>query len=96
VLDKLQTMYPAAKIILVSILPNARATQLMADANALVRAYADGNRVFYLDLVPLMPPVGDSWLGLSPDKLHPTEAGYQIWADAMEPLLARLLGSGPQ
>jgi lysophospholipase L1-like esterase len=41
-----------------------------------------------------MPPVGDSWLGLGPDKLHPTDAGYQIWADTMEPLLTRLLAAG--
>jgi lysophospholipase L1-like esterase len=92
VLTKLEGMYPAAKIILVSILPNARATQLMADANALIKPFADEKTVFYFDLAALMPPVGDSWLGLSPDKLHPTEVGYQIWADGMEPLLGRLLG----
>jgi lysophospholipase L1-like esterase len=95
VLAKLETMYPMAKIILVSILPNARATQLMADANALIQPFADGKTVFYLDLVPLFPPVGDSWAALSPDKLHPTEAGYQVWADAMEPLLTRLLPATP-
>jgi lysophospholipase L1-like esterase len=93
VLTKLEGMYPAAKIILVSILPNARATQLMADANALIKPFADEKTVFYFDLAALMPPVGDSWLGLSPDKLHPTEVGYQIWADGMEPLLSKLLGS---
>jgi lysophospholipase L1-like esterase len=95
VLTKLETMYPAAKIILVSILPNARATQLMADANALIRPFADDRTVFYLELAAKMPPVGDSWLGLGPDKLHPDESGYQIWADAMEPLLTRLLGTPP-
>jgi lysophospholipase L1-like esterase len=93
VLAKLEGMYPAAKIILVSILPNARATQLMADANALIKPFADEKTVFYFDLAALMPPVGDSWLGLSADKLHPTEVGYQIWADGMEPLLGRLLGA---
>jgi len=91
VLAKLETMYPAAKIILVSILPNGRATQLMADANALIRPFADEHTVFYFDLAALLPPVGDSWLGLAPDKLHPTQVGYQIWADGMEPLLSRLL-----
>jgi len=95
VLTKLETMYPAAKIILVSILPNARATQLMADANALIRPFADDRTVFYFDLAAKMPPVGDSWLGLGPDKLHPDESGYQIWADAMEPLLTRLLAAPP-
>jgi lysophospholipase L1-like esterase len=91
VLTKLEGMYPAAKIILVSILPNARATQLMADANALIKPFADEKTVFYFDLAALLPPVGDNWLGMSPDKLHPTEVGYQIWADGMEPLLGRLL-----
>ncbi|MDP9050251.1 MAG: hypothetical protein M3O31_05920 [Acidobacteriota bacterium] len=36
VIDKLEAMYPMTKIILVSILPNARATQLLTDANALL------------------------------------------------------------
>ena len=91
VIAKLETMYPATKIILVSILPSARATQLMNDANALLRTFADDKTVFYLDVAAKMPPVGDSWVGLGPDKLHPTEEGYQIWADTMEPLLQRLL-----
>jgi lysophospholipase L1-like esterase len=95
VIAKLETMYPMTNIILVGILPNARATQLMADANALIRPLADDQTVFYLDLVPLMPPVGDNWTGLGPDKLHPTAAGYQIWAEAMEPLLTRLLAAAP-
>jgi lysophospholipase L1-like esterase len=93
VMAKLEGMYPAAKIILVSILPNARATQLMADANALIKPFADEKTVFYFDLAALMPPQGDSWVGLAPDKLHPMEPGYQIWADGMEPLLGRLLGA---
>jgi len=25
------------------------------------------------------------------DHLHPTVAGYQIWADAMQPLLAEMM-----
>ena len=27
-----------------------------------------------------------------PDFLHPNEAGYRIWANAMEPKLKQLLG----
>lgn len=92
VIAKLETMYPATKIILVSILPNARATQLMNDANAILQTFADDKTVFYLDVAAKMPAEGDSWVGLGPDKLHPSEAGYQIWADTMEPLLDRLLG----
>jgi lysophospholipase L1-like esterase len=91
ILDKLRTLYPTTKIILVSILPNARATQLMADTNVILRTFADDRTVFYFDLAAHMPPAGDTWQGLGPDKLHPDQTGYQIWADAMEPLLTRLL-----
>jgi lysophospholipase L1-like esterase len=94
VITKLETMYPMTKIILVSILPSARAAELMAQANELIKTFADNQTVYYLDLAAKMPPVGDSWLGLGPDKLHPTDAGYQIWADTMEPLLGRLLEAG--
>jgi lysophospholipase L1-like esterase len=27
-----------------------------------------------------------------PDLLHPNERGYQIWAEAMEPLVKQLMG----
>jgi len=27
------------------------------------------------------------------DKLHPTVKGYQIWADALKPILTELLGA---
>jgi beta-glucosidase len=27
-----------------------------------------------------------------PDLLHPNEKGYQIWAEAMEPTIAKLMG----
>jgi lysophospholipase L1-like esterase len=30
---------------------------------------------------------------LMPDQLHPNAAGYQLWADAMKPLLAEMLKS---
>ena len=93
VIAKLEAMYPMTKIILVSILPSARAAELMAQANELIKPFADNQTVYYLDLAAKMPPVEDSWLGLGPDKLHPTDTGYQIWADTMEPLLTKLLAA---
>lgn len=96
VLMKLETMYPMARIILVSVLPNARATERMADANKLIRQFADGRTVYYLDLAAKMPPNGNSWVGLGPDRLHPDESGYEIWAQTMEPLLHNLLEAPPR
>jgi lysophospholipase L1-like esterase len=103
VLANTQEAFPGVKIILVSIMPNARAHDKMMQVNSLIKGYADDSSVFYLDLVPLMPKVTPpgldgmtdaNWKGLGPDRLHPDASGYQIWADAMEPLLTKLLAGG--
>lgn len=91
VLTKTQAIFPGVKIILVSIMPNARANDLMMSANTILRTFADDNTIYYLDLMPLMVSVGDNWKGLGEDRLHPDEAGYQLWADALVPLVNKLL-----
>jgi lysophospholipase L1-like esterase len=72
----------------------------MTATDAIIKDYADNKTVYFLDLVPLMPPITmikedgkviNNWKGISQDQLHPDAEGYQIWADAMEPLLAKLL-----
>jgi lysophospholipase L1-like esterase len=103
VLANTQSAFPRVKIILVSIMPNQRARDKMMQANSIIKSFADDSTVYYLDLVPLMPPVtattpdgktDTNWKGLSKDHLHPDASGYQIWADAMEPLLSKLLAGG--
>lgn len=91
VLQKTQQTFPGVKVILMSILPNARANEKMAAVNAITRTYANHRDVFYLDLAAKMPAEGDSWKGLGPDKLHLTPEGYERWAAELDPLLAKLL-----
>jgi lysophospholipase L1-like esterase len=103
VVAKALATFSGVKIILVSIMPNRRVNvkpkdaeaynQKMMDADAIIRNYADDRTVFYLDLVPLMAPVGNNWKGLGTDHLHPDATGYEIWAAAMDPLLTRLLAN---
>jgi len=95
VLAKTQAMYPGIKIILVSIMPNHRANDLMLATDEILKTFADNSSVYYLDLVPLMTPVGDNWQGLGRDHLHPDASGYQLWTDAMLPLLNKLLPPPP-
>src|SRR5471030_405004 len=90
VMTKTQATFPGVKVILLSILPNARANEKMMAANAITKGFADNRRVFYLDLAARMTPEGDSWKGLGPDKLHLTVAGYEMWAAELDPLLAKL------
>lgn len=90
VLVKTQQTFPGVKVILMSILPNARAQEKMKAVNVLTQTFADNRTVFYLDLAAKMTPEGDSWKGLGPDKLHLTAEGYEMWAAELDPLLAKL------
>ncbi len=91
VIDATKSTFPGIKIVLVSILPNARATEKMAAANKLIEPLADQQSVFYLDLAAKFTPEGDNWKGLSRDKLHLTAEGYEIWATELEALLPAVL-----
>ena len=63
------------------------------ETNRIVSKLADGKMIHYLDF-------GDKFLRpdktmsaeIMPDFLHPNAAGYKIWADQMEPKLAKLMG----
>lgn len=71
----------------------ARRMRVIAEVNAGLARLADGRYVRFLD-------VGGVFLGqdgripfsIMPDQLHLSPAGYQLWADAMEPVLKELLG----
>ena len=90
VLGATQKKFPGIKVVLMSILPNARANEKMAQVNALIAPLADRKSVFYLDLAAKFTPVGDNWKGLSRDKLHLATEGYEVWASELESLLATL------
>jgi beta-glucosidase len=52
----------------------------------------DGRNVRYLDIgAKFLGPDGKIPDAIMADHLHPTPAGYRIWADAMQPLLDEML-----
>jgi len=90
VVTKTQAAFPGIKIVLLSIMPNQRATELMATANETIKTFADGTNIILLDIAALMTKEGDNWKGLSADKLHLSKEGYELWANALDPILAQL------
>jgi lysophospholipase L1-like esterase len=89
---------PAATIVLTAIFPRNDNMAVMPEINRInanLAKLADGRKVRYLDVNDrLAGKDGRLFEGMmnDRDKLHPTLKGYQIWADALKPILTELLG----
>jgi lysophospholipase L1-like esterase len=93
----LRTKLPQTKILLLAIFPRnsepSAQRQKNAEASLLASKVADGKTIHYLDINSKFL-TKDSLLtkDIMPDYLHPNKAGYKIWAEAIEPKVARLMG----
>lgn len=104
IVDRFRALYPDAKILLLSVFPRGAAPwdplrQAVNTINDGLNArYGDGqvDNVSYLDISSLfLTPEGFLPAELMPDFLHPRAAGYELWAAAMEPAIAKTLGDIP-
>jgi lysophospholipase L1-like esterase len=90
VINKIESLYPNAKIVVMNIFPNGRDMAKTNAANQIIDTFVDNKTVFSLDLAPEMTPQGDSWKGIGGDHVHLTEEGYKIWASQLDQLLDKL------
>ena len=68
----------------------------VADATDRFKWLGESEHVTFLDIGKyFLRPSGEMRTTMLPDNLHPNAAGYEIWAKAMEPTLAKLLGDEP-
>jgi lysophospholipase L1-like esterase len=105
IVELIRTKIPETKVLLLAIFPRGQskgrdgkivtAEHFMEIINAVNVGLAkldDGVNVRFLD-------INEKFLGqdgkipkpIMPDQLHPSAAGYQLWADAMRPLLTEML-----
>jgi lysophospholipase L1-like esterase len=96
VVAEMRRDFPAAKILLLAIFPRANPgdaiRQTVADVNPLIAKLHDGKNVFFLDIgARFLDANGVIQPDIMPDKLHPTEKGYEIWAEAVKAPLAELM-----
>ena len=67
-------------------------TAVINAVNAELAKLDDGVNVRFLDIAPVFyGQDGKIPFALMPDQLHPNAAGYQLWADAMKPLLEEMM-----
>jgi lysophospholipase L1-like esterase len=96
-IEELQRRLPDTKILLLAIFPrdeqpDAQMRQINNRVNQIIAGYADNQKIFFLDINKhFLDDKGVLHKEIMPDLLHPNEKGYEIWADAMEPTLKRLM-----
>jgi lysophospholipase L1-like esterase len=94
----MQAKAPNATIIVTGIFPRNDSFAVMPEIdqiNANLAKMADGRKVRYLNVNDkLADGSGKLYDGMmnDRDKLHPQLKGYQVWADALKPILTELLG----
>lgn len=88
---------PQMKILLLAIFPRGatpddKMRQQNEKTNALIAKLDDGKNVFFMDVnQSLLESDGSLSKDIMPDLLHPNEAGYEIWAKAIEPRVKELM-----
>lgn len=94
---KLQSKCPHTKILMLAIFPRnpdpSPQREKNAKASLLASKIADNKTIFYMDINDqFLAADGKLPKEIMPDFLHPNEAGYKIWAEAIEPKVAELMG----
>ncbi|HWA87857.1 MAG TPA: GDSL-type esterase/lipase family protein [Opitutus sp.] len=88
--------FPDAKILLLGIFPrgepNDGLRKTVLAVNPIIARLDDGKHVFYLDIgSKFLDADGKIPSDVMSDGLHPTEKGYEIWAEAVKEPLAELM-----
>lgn len=106
IVQELRAKLPDSKVLLLAVFPRgprkgpngkideADARMKMAKINAINAALAkldDGKTVRFLNINEKYLVDGKIPDDVMPDQLHPNAKGYQIWAEAMQPLLDEML-----
>lgn len=97
IVKKLREKLPKTKILILAVFPRGEQPNPQREKNAqaseIAAKLADNQNVFFLD-------IGDKFVAadgtltreIMPDFLHLSPKGYEIWADAIEPSVAKLMG----
>ncbi len=90
---------PQAHIILMAVFPrSAKPTdnlrQKLVSVNQQIASLDDGKQVSFVDIGPkLLEADGTYSASMAPDFLHPGAKGYEIWSDAIQPIIDKYVQS---
>ncbi len=97
IIERCRRHAPSALVVVTAVFPRRDRPQLnasIAAINARLSAYADARSVRYIDIGNrLVDASGVLSERMSDDGLHLSLAAYQVWADALKPILRERLGA---
>ena len=104
IIEQLRAKLPDSKVLVLGIFPRGprknrdgsmddgvKKMEIIHAINAELAKLDDGKKVRYLDISEKFLVSGKIPSDVMPDQLHPNVKGYQIWAEAMQPLLEEML-----
>jgi beta-glucosidase len=94
VIEDLHAKLPHTKILLMGIAPVPKypeATIRINYVNSIIKTYANGHTIQFLDLGPQITEDGDFHKLYINDMMHLSEVGYELWAKVMDPLFKKML-----
>ncbi len=101
IVEMIHKKLPDSKLLLLGIFPRGAdpkapnviaVREKLSAVNSELAKLDDGKRTRYLDIGPkFLDAEGGIPADIMPDALHPNARGYQIWAEAMQPLLEAML-----
>jgi lysophospholipase L1-like esterase len=94
---EMRTKMPETKILILAIFPLGEKPSPVREksdkASLLASEIADNDMIHYLNInQKFLTPAGVLSKDIMPDFCHPNEKGYKIWAEAIEPKIAELMG----
>jgi beta-glucosidase len=96
IVQRLRSKLPETKVLLLGVFPRGQkpspTRDKLGEVNEKIASLNDGRMVTYLDIgKQFLNDDGTISKEIMPDFLHLSPKGYQIWADAIEPTLWKLL-----
>jgi beta-glucosidase len=97
IVETVHEKLPGTKVLLLGVFPRgAKSSDLLRQKveaiNGIIAKLDDGRKTRYLDIAKVfLEANGDLPKAIMPDALHPNAKGYDLWYDAMQPTLEKML-----
>ena len=98
IVKKLRSKLPETKVLILAIFPRGPNAddprrQVNIKANEIASKLADGEMILYQDIGKnFLEEDGTLTREIMPDLLHLSPEGYRIWAESIEPIVAKVVG----